>query len=84
MSAIDDFAALIETTEVMKQVLKSLREESAHLLGDVCQQYQKAGQSVPGHRLHFIGYMAEAKIKALLSAELIRCQPGGRMVPIAS
>lgn len=35
MGAIDDFAGLLETTEVMKQVLDSLKEEPAHLLGDI-------------------------------------------------
>lgn len=79
MGAIDEFAALLETTEVVKQLLKSLKEEPAHLLGDICQKYQKTGQSVPDHRLHFVGYMGEATLKALLSAELITRQPGGRM-----
>lgn len=79
MSAIDDFAALLETTEVMKQVLRSLKEEPAHLLGDICREYQKTGQSVPDHRLHFTGYLGEASLKALLSTGLIRQQPGGRL-----
>ena len=79
MSAIDDFAALLEATEVMQQVRKSLKEEPAHLLGDICREYQKTGQPVPDHRLHFVGYMGEAALKALLSAELIRRQPGGRL-----
>jgi len=36
MGTIGDFAALLEATEVMKQVLKSLKEEPAHLLGNIC------------------------------------------------
>ncbi len=79
MSAIDDFAALLETTGIMKQVQKSLKEEPAHLLGDICREYQRTGQSVPDHRLHFAGYMGEAALKALLSAGLIRRQSGGRV-----
>jgi hypothetical protein len=79
MSAIDDFVTLLETTEVMKQVLKSLKEEPAHLLGDICREYQRSGQSMPDHRLQFVGYMGEAALKALLSAGLIRRQPGGRL-----
>lgn len=79
MSTIDDFAALLEATEVMKQILKSLKEEPAHLLGDICREYQGTGQSVPDHHLHFVGYMGEATLKALLSAGLIRQQPGGRL-----
>ena len=79
MSAIDDFATLLETTEIMKQVLKSLKEEPAHLLGDICREYQGTGQSMPDHHLQFVGYMGEAALKALLSAGLIRRQPGGRL-----
>ena len=79
MSAIDDFAALLETTEVMKQVLKSLKEEPAHLLGSICREYQGTGQPVPDHRLQFVGYMGEAALKALLSVGLIRRQSGGRL-----
>jgi len=79
MSTIDDFATLLETTEIMKQVLKSLKEEPAHLLGDICREYQGTGQSMPDHHLQFVGYMGEAALKALLSAGLIRRQPGGRL-----
>ena len=79
MSAIDDFVSLLETTEVMAQVLKSLKEEPAHLLGDICREYQRTGQSMPDHHLQFVGYMGEAALKALLSAGLIRRQPGGRL-----
>ncbi len=79
MSTIDDFAALLEATEVMKQVLKSLKEKPAHLLGSICQEYQRTGQSVPDHHLHFVSHMSEATLKALLSAGLMRRQPGGRL-----
>jgi hypothetical protein len=79
MSAIDDFTALMEKTEVMQQVLKSLKEEPAQLLGDVCREYQKTGQPVADHRLRFVGYMGEAALKALLSAGLIKRQSGGRL-----
>ncbi len=79
MSAIDGFAALLETTEVMRQVLKSLKEEPAHLLGDICREYQKTGQLVADHRLHLVGYLGEAMLKALLSAGLIRRQSGGTL-----
>ncbi len=72
MSTIDNFVALLETTEVMKQILKSLKEEPAHLLGDICREYQRTGQSVPDHRLRFAGYVGEATLKALLSVGLIR------------
>jgi len=79
MSAFDDFATLLETTEVMKQVIKSLKEELAQLLGQICREYQTTGQPVPDHRLHFVGYLGEAAVKALLSAGLIRRYPGVRL-----
>lgn len=79
MSAIDDFAALIERTEVMKQVLKSLKEEPAHLLCDICREYERTGQPVPDHRLQFIGYIGEATPGVLISAGLVRQQTGDRL-----
>jgi hypothetical protein len=77
MSAIDDFVALVETTEVMKQVIRSLRQEPAHLLDEICQDYQRTGHPVPDHRLRFTGYMGEAALKALLSIGLVKRYSGG-------
>ena len=77
MSAIDDFTKLLETTEAMKQVLKSLKEEPAQLLGDICRAYEQNGRPVPDHHLQFVGYMGEAALRALLSAGLVKREPGG-------
>jgi hypothetical protein len=79
MSALDQFSELMETTEVVRQVRKSLREEPAHLLGEICHEYEKTGQPVPDHRLRFVGYMGEAALKALIAAGLVRRQSGGRL-----
>ena len=79
MSAIDDFVSLLESTEVMKQVLKSLREEPAHFLGDICREYERTGEPVPDHRLQFIGYLGEAAPKVLISAGLVRWLTGDRL-----
>ena len=79
MSAIDDFDALLEATEVMQQVLKSVKEEPAHLLGEICREYKSTKQPVPDHRLRFAGYMGEAALRTLISAGLIKRQPGGRL-----
>ena len=79
MSAIDDFIAALEATEVMQQILKNLKEEPAHLFGDICQEYQRTGQPVPDHHLRLTGYMGEDSLKALLSVGLIRRQTGGRL-----
>lgn len=79
MSAMDDFAALVESTELMEQVLKGIREEPAHLLGDICREYERTGQPVPDHRLQFIGYIGEATPRVLISAGLVRQQTGDRL-----
>jgi hypothetical protein len=79
MSVLDDFFALLETTEVMQQVIRSLKEEPAHLLGDICREYERTGQPVPDHHLNLVGYPSEASLKALISAELVHQQPGSRM-----
>ncbi len=79
MSAIDDFTALLGATEVMTQVLKSLKEEPAHLLGDICREYQRTGQPVPDHHLRFTGYLGETSLKALIAAGLIKQQSGDRL-----
>ena len=79
MSALDDFTTLLEVTEAMKQVFKSLREEPAHLMGAICREYQRTGKPVPDHHLHRIGYIGEAAVKALSSAGLIWRQTGERI-----
>ena len=78
MSAIDDFTAFLESTETMKQVLRSLREEPARLLGNICREYERAGQPVPDHRLQFIGYLGEFIADVLISAGLVKRQSGDR------
>lgn len=79
MSAIDDFVSLLETTEVMKEILKSLKEEAAQLLGEISREYQNTSQPVPDHHLLYVGYMGEAALKAIISLGLVKRQPGGMM-----
>lgn len=78
MGALDDFFALLEATEVIQQVIKSLKEEPARLLGDICREYERTGRPVPDHHLNLVGYLGEASLKALISAELVHQQPGNR------
>jgi len=79
MDALDEFFALLEATEVMQQVIMSLKEEPAHLLGDICREYERTGQPVSDHHLNLVGYLGEASLKALISAELVRQQTGNRL-----
>ena len=76
MSALDDFMALLETTEVIKQVLSSLKEEPALLLGHINREFERSGESVPDHRLMLGGFLGEDSLKALVSAGLIQKEPG--------
>ena len=48
-------------------------------LGDICREYQRTGQPVPDHHVHFGGYMGETTVKALVSAGLVKREPGGRI-----
>ena len=78
MSAFDDFSAILENTDVVKQALRILKEEPAFLLNEICREYEKNDrQPVPDHRLRSIGYMGEAAAKSLISAGLVKKQSGG-------
>jgi hypothetical protein len=61
----------------MRQVLKSLKEEPAHLLALIYREYEKTGRPVPDHRLYYVGYMGEAALKALMSAGMVIRHSGG-------
>ena len=76
MSVLDDFAALLETTDVIKQVLKSLQEEPALILGHINREYEKTGERVPDHRLLLGGFLGEDSLKALAAAGLVEKEPG--------
>ncbi len=77
MTAIDDFAALLETTSPMKSLLKSLKEEPAQLLGDVCREYLRTKQAVPDHHLQMVGYLGESAALILIAAGMVKRGPGG-------
>jgi hypothetical protein len=77
MTAIDDFAALLETTGPMQSLLKSIKEEPAQLLGDICREYLRTKQSVADHHLQMVGYLGESAALILIAAGLVTRQPGG-------
>lgn len=76
MSALDDFAALLAETDVIKQLSKSLKEEPAILLGHISREYEKSGQNVPDHRLLPGSFLGEDSLRALMAAGLITREPG--------
>lgn len=80
MSALDDFAACLETTEVIRQLVKSLKEEPARLLGEINREYENSGESVPDHRLLPGSFLGDDSFKALEAAGLIIREAGQQSV----
>ena len=79
MKAIDSLAALLSATDVMSQLLMALREEPAHMLGDICRKHQATGEPVPDHLLQLAGIVNDVARRALLSAGLIVQTRGQRL-----
>jgi hypothetical protein len=77
MTAIDDFAVLLETTPPMQSLLRSLKEEPAQLLGDICREYLRSQQPVPDHHLQMVGYLGETAALILMAAGLVKRDQGG-------
>ena len=77
MSALDDFIKLLDSTDVMQQLMDSLKQEPAYLLGEICREYGRTGNAVADHKLKLVGYMGEAALRALISARLITRTSGG-------
>lgn len=79
MSAFDEFAASLDDTDVMKHALRSLREEPAYLLRDMCRQCDRTGRPVPDHNLQPTGFGHETSLRALVSAGYARQLSGGTL-----
>ena len=58
---------------------RTVKEEPAHLLGDICREYKKTGKPVPDYYLNPVGYLGDAALKATLSLVLITRQHGGSL-----
>ena len=78
MGAFEDFVIEIKKTETMQALFRSLEEEPAKLLGNICQEYETTAKAVPDHHLHLAGYFGEALLRALVSANLLTKEPGDR------
>lgn len=78
MTDLNEFVGLIEQTEEIKSVIRSVKLEPARLLCNICCDYQETGVPVPDHRLNLVGYLLDVALRALLSAGLIEEKPGGR------
>lgn len=71
-SAREELTEQVNATDVMLQVRKDLEEEPMKLLCIMFQEHQKTLKPVPDHRLPLFGYFAEAGLRALLSAGLVK------------
>ncbi len=79
MNGLDEFIDLIEETEAVKGVVKSLKLEPAKLLRDICLEYRETGHPIPDYKLNLVGYLREIALRALISADLIEEKSGGRL-----
>ncbi|RLC61763.1 MAG: hypothetical protein DRI01_07990 [Chloroflexi bacterium] len=71
MGVFEDFVDLIKQTETMQALLQGLEREPAKLLSAICREYEVTGKAVPDHHLNLAGYLSEAVLRALVSANLI-------------
>lgn len=78
MGIFEDFVDTIKKTQTMQELIKSLEEEPAKLLGSICREYEKSSKAVPDHHLHLSGYFGEAMLRALLAANLVTKEAGDR------
>lgn len=79
MSALDDFNKILEKTQIMQQVFRSIQDEPQKLLCDICSKQAKTGRPVPDFNLHMQGYIGDIALKALIEANLIKRVDGGRV-----
>jgi len=71
MGVFEDFVDLVKQTETMQAILQGLEREPAKLLAAICREYEVTGKAVPDHHLNLAGYLSEAMLRALVSANLI-------------
>lgn len=79
MKAYEELLDRVNKTETMSQLIRSLKEEPARILGSICREYLKTKQPVPDYHLGLFSYVAEVSIKALIAAGLIQSQSGSRL-----
>jgi len=79
MGTYEDLVQTIKQTGVMQQTLAALQEEPVKILLSICKKYEESNEPVSDHNVHLSGYLGEIALRALLSAELIERQSGGRL-----
>lgn len=76
MSGREELLELVRSTESMKQILGELEQEPVKLLCSICQDFRRNGKAVPDHRLALFNYFAEASLRSLVSAGVVKMMPG--------
>jgi hypothetical protein len=79
MGAREDLAALLRDTETVQSLVRGLEAESTKMLASICAEFESTDKGVPDHHLHVVGYLGDAALRALLSAQLIDREPGDRL-----
>jgi hypothetical protein len=79
MSFIKEFQQLLDSTEIMAQVRKSLEEEPLNLLREICKKSGQDMAPVPDYSLPVQGYTGDVALKALVQAGLVDKIDGGRV-----
>ena len=74
---VQEFLQLINKTESMQQLMKTVEEEPARILLAICREYESTGEPVSDHRVHISGFIGEMALKSLSLAGLITIQEGG-------
>ena len=77
-TAREEFAALVNSTDVMQQLLWDLEQDPLRILCGVCRENGETGQPVPDHHLDFSSYNCESSLRALTAAGLLRAHEGSR------
>jgi len=79
MDVTIEFSELLQATEIMRQVARSMKEEPLKLLADICNKNESTGRPVPDHSLHMQGYIGDVALKALIESGMLTRKDGGKI-----
>ena len=77
-TAREEFANLVRSTDVMRQLLRDLEEDPLRTLCSICKENSETGRPVPDHHLDFFSYNSESSLRALTAAGLVQAREGSR------
>ncbi len=78
-SAAQELMDIVRQTDSIRQIISDLEQEPLRLLCAVGKECSKAPGAIPDHRLGLNNYFAEAALRALVSAGLLKMQVGGNL-----